>query len=317
MTDEERRESDDAVHNGPRPLAGERLALARREKQISVDEIAKELHIDDYKVRALERNDFEVLGAPVFAKGHLRKYAQLVGVPVEDVLADYYSLNRSAGVPPLVGRARLESREINLGRWLVVLLLLVAAGVAWWWFVEREVPVRPAATAAGTSRVALPAGETADAAGDTPGDAAGDASQAAGEPPPPSGVVDEPGASAPGASAPGASTREEPLPAESTSPSSAGDAETYVPAAGAVPGGVELAVTYSGDCWTEITDAAGERLFFGLGQAGRTVTVAGEAPLSVLFGNAQNVALTVEGAPYAIPAGSRRGQVARLSIQAP
>ncbi|HEX5787300.1 MAG TPA: RodZ domain-containing protein [Woeseiaceae bacterium] len=310
--DEERRESDEAAHDGPGPLAGERLALARREKQISVDEIAKELHIDDYKVRALERNDFEVLGAPVFAKGHLRKYAQLVGVRVEDVLADYYSLNRSAGVPPLVGRARLESREINLGRWLVVLLLLVAAGVAWWWFVERDAPARPAATPAGTSRVALPAGETADAAGDTSGDAAGDSPQAAGEPPPASGVADEPGTSIPGAPTPGESTRGEP-PADS----SAGGAETYVPAAGAAPGGVELAVTYSGDCWTEITDAAGERLFFGLGQAGRIVTVAGEAPLSVLFGNAENVALTVEGAPYAIPAGSRRGQVARLSIQAP
>ena len=59
------------------PLAGERLAVARRNQQITVLEIAKELHLDEHKVRALEQNDFDVLGAPVFAKGHLRKYAQL------------------------------------------------------------------------------------------------------------------------------------------------------------------------------------------------------------------------------------------------
>ena len=62
------------------PVAGERLAIARRELQISVLEIAKELHLDEAKVRALERNEFDVLGAPVFAKGHLRKYAELVHV---------------------------------------------------------------------------------------------------------------------------------------------------------------------------------------------------------------------------------------------
>ena len=61
-------------------MAGERLAIARREQQIPVIEIAKELHLDEPKVRALERNEFDVLGAPVFAKGHLRKYAQLVDV---------------------------------------------------------------------------------------------------------------------------------------------------------------------------------------------------------------------------------------------
>ena len=57
------------------PVGGERLAAARREQQISVLEIAKELHLDEPKVRALEKNDFEMLGAPVFAKGHLKKYA--------------------------------------------------------------------------------------------------------------------------------------------------------------------------------------------------------------------------------------------------
>ena len=35
------------------PLAGERLAAARREQQITVLEVAKELHLDEPKVMAL------------------------------------------------------------------------------------------------------------------------------------------------------------------------------------------------------------------------------------------------------------------------
>ena len=102
-------ETREAESQGPR--GGERLAEARREREISVLEVAKELHLDEAKVRALERNEFEVLGAPVFAKGHLRKYAQLVGVDVEDVFTDYYQMTRSEGIPPVVSARRTRSAQ--------------------------------------------------------------------------------------------------------------------------------------------------------------------------------------------------------------
>ena len=81
-------------------VAGERLAEARRLKQISLPDIARQLHLDEPRVQALEENRFDALGAPVFAKGYLRKYADLVGVPVDDVMADYYTINRATGAPP-------------------------------------------------------------------------------------------------------------------------------------------------------------------------------------------------------------------------
>ena len=102
------------------PRAGERLAEARRERQITVLEVSKELHLDELKVRALEKNEFESLGAPVFAKGHLRKYAQLVGVEEDDVLTDYYKLTRSQAIPPVVANRRRPSREVSPGPWIAV-----------------------------------------------------------------------------------------------------------------------------------------------------------------------------------------------------
>ena len=77
---------------------------------------------------------------------------------------------------------------------------------------------------------------------------------------------------------------------------------------------MRMSITYSGDCWTEITDASGRRLFFELGKAGRTVNLSGEAPFNVLFGDAANVSLKVNGGTFEIPAADRRGRTARLTI---
>ena len=110
-TDKPDTESPEAGTDGP--IGGERLAEARRAKQISVLEIAKELHVEEAKIRALENNEFEVLGAPVFAKGHLKKYSQLVGVNHDDVLADYYRLTRTQEMPPVVVSRKKPRKEIS------------------------------------------------------------------------------------------------------------------------------------------------------------------------------------------------------------
>ena len=88
--------------------------------------------------------------------------------------------------------------------------------------------------------------------------------------------------------------------------------ETAPPAAS--ENDVRLSVTFLGDCWTEITDASGRRLFFQLGRSGRTVNVSGPGPLSVLFGDVDNVDMRVNGEDFTIPAANRRGRTARLTI---
>jgi cytoskeleton protein RodZ len=73
-------------------------------------------------------------------------------------------------------------------------------------------------------------------------------------------------------------------------------------------------MTFSGDCWTEISDASGRQLYRDLGRDGRSVNVSGQAPLSVLFGNADNVRVRINGTDYAISPADRRGEMARLTI---
>ncbi len=299
-------------------VAGERLAEARRLKQISLPDIARQLHLDEPRVQALEENRFDVLGAPVFAKGYLRKYAHLVGVSADDVMADYYTINRATGAPPVVGPPRKHQRDFDAGPWvsgllIVAALLVLAAGIYWWMQRPPGAAVdgdntstlrQPAQAAAGAN----PRDGTADDASDP--DPITSAQEAAGD------DLSDPGTD------PGPPTEQlgdeplqaSPLPAaDEPAPRAANvTAPPPQPGAGAT---VELRLSYSGDCWTEITDANGERLFFDLGRAGRTVNVRGVTPVRVLVGNDENVSITVDGRPYAIAAADRRGNTARFTIR--
>ncbi|MCG8371101.1 MAG: DUF4115 domain-containing protein [Proteobacteria bacterium] len=283
MKDDGDRQGKTATDEAGEPLGGERLAEARRAQQIAVPEIAKELHLDEPKVRALERNEFDVLGAPVFAKGHLKKYAQLVGVDGDEVMADYYRLNRAASIsmPPVVSSRRRPRRELSPGPWIALLVVVILAVTAYWWF----------------TRLAEP--------GPTPGEPAQDPLPGG----PSSGVVVPPETDR--------ETMEIPEEADTEMIVEPGSAPPALDAAGSpeiVPGQMRMLLTYTGDCWTEISDATGRRLFFDLGKDGRSVELSGAEPFNVLFGSPANVAVTVNGDAYALPPVVRPDRPMRLAI---
>ena len=263
------------------PLGGERLAAARREQQISVLEVAKELHLDEPKVRALERNDFDMLGAPVFAKGHLRKYAQLVGVDPDDVFADYYQLTRAEKLPPVVvGRPRVR-QELSPGPWIAVVIVIIVAAASYWWFaVQSESTVQsPESDLVDPDLVeqgnveAEPVEQTVMittvAADDEP-------------------VIDT----------------AEPVVAEAPPP----------PVDSLPDGEIRMSLNFTGDCWTEISDATGRRLFVEMGRDGRNVELTGRPPFAVLFGNVENVSVKVAGSDYPVVAANSGSRTARLTI---
>jgi len=285
------------------PVGGERLRIARRENDVSVRDIAKELHLDEPKVRALEKNEFDALGAPVFAKGHLRKYAELVGIGADEIMSDYYQMNRSVGAPPVVGPKRKLPSDVSLGPWIGGILLIASlAGAGYWWFIREAPPalpeielgsLAPFSSGADSSDI-LDVDETTETDTQPPVidlTAAED-------------VIDD--------SADEVIDASEPV-AESVSNSVAAISEPINSPPSDLPQ-VEVALTYSGDCWTEVSDASGRRLFYDLGQAGRTITLSGDSPLRVVLGDSANVSVTVDGSDYSIPASARTGRLARLTL---
>jgi cytoskeleton protein RodZ len=68
-------------------------------------------------------------------------------------------------------------------------------------------------------------------------------------------------------------------------------------AAAPVPahGDIEVIFVYSADSWTEVHDATGRRLLYGLSLGRATRRLEGVPPLSVLLGDASGVTLEVDG----------------------
>jgi len=90
-----------------------------------------------------------------------------------------------------------------------------------------------------------------------------------------------------------------------------------VPAAGpAVVSGVvgELTVVFDDESWVSVDDATGRQLFGDLGQDGRTITVAGPVPLSVLVGNAPGVRVEFEGESVDLEPFTSDTNVARFEL---
>lgn len=325
------------------PLAGERLAAVRRERDIPIRDVARELHLDESKVEALEENRFESLGAPVFAKGHLRKYAEIVGVPVDEVLHDYDEMNRSAGAPPVVAEPRNVPRDIDLTRYILPALVavLVVGSILGWLLLGSPVPETDQTASTPASRVeiddsaadssALPReiatpvestqlDDDTVAANDEPTAepvaGSGESSMVESSPEPDADVETM-------AAQPESQPVREPEPGPEPASESTADLEPAPepqpepPASPLAGPQVRLTMTFTGDCWTEVTDADGERLYFDLGRDGRSINVSGSAPLRVLFGSYANVSVAVDGEPYDIPRSALRGDTARFTIDAP
>jgi len=75
---------------------GARLRGAREKKGLTVHEAAEKLHVDARTLEALEAEDFAALGADVYVRGHLRRYAEFIGEsPAE--LQELYAGGAPAG----------------------------------------------------------------------------------------------------------------------------------------------------------------------------------------------------------------------------
>jgi cytoskeleton protein RodZ len=114
------------------PSLGPYLSGLRQERGLSIEEMARVTRVVSSYLEALEREDFGALPAPVFTKGYIRAYCQVVGVPPDEALTRYAE---GAGVPMPAAAGRPPSRTANNGTrgretLLVSFVLLIAFGLA-------------------------------------------------------------------------------------------------------------------------------------------------------------------------------------------
>lgn len=116
---------------------GALLRSARESHGLSIEEAADRLRLNEALVLAMEEDRFGLLGAPVFARGHLRNYAALVGASQQEVLQafDVGDVPEPTFLPALdlapAERSRARGRRV-LAAAVVAAVVAAAAAAAWW-----------------------------------------------------------------------------------------------------------------------------------------------------------------------------------------
>jgi len=313
MKDDKTKSADTKAGDSPQveafePMPGELLSAAREKKNWTTGRVAQELNLDENVIEALEANRFGDLGAPVFARGHLRKYARLVDLEPTTILEAYVGIEGIEKAPPVVAAGGLagglvgglatshQSKNGGYGRLLVIVLVVVAVAVLVWQ-VLATLDESPPSTGLGQTELSI------DAPGpETPNDVE----------PPTTGqetgrLQEDP---APQAVAPVVPTPDDRPDTRTEADEPAADAELVSPGTTAV----RVEVNFVADSWIEVRDSEGARLLYELGRQGRRRIATGEPPLRVFLGNADGAQIAVDGEAFEIPDDSRLGRTARFTI---
>lgn len=276
--------------DGPGPS----LRRARETLGLTEQQAADQLNLDATLVQALENDDLAALGAPVFARGHLRRYGSLLGLSEESLLAAYERAASRPVQPSLVPHSRQEMTPVASGRpawpWVIggVLLLVLAAGLVR--YVSEHGMTLPQVRAPRAAPATQATLDTADG-------------PRAGETVP--GQVEETDAGESATSAMGDETGAAPA------------SQAHGGIAPVVPQGhVSVSLSFAADSWAEIYDGSGQTVLYDLGRAGTERTIAAAAPLSVTLGNSAGVTLAVNGRAAPLPPLPAGQSVARITIGA-
>jgi cytoskeleton protein RodZ len=269
---------------------GVQLTRLRELRGLSSAEVATLLRCDTKTIDALEGERWAELGAPVFSRGHLRRYAEFLGVSADPLLEQWNAEQGGSTVLPDLSLGPQAPRPLDTQRWGRRLAMLAGAFVialAAWWILQGA-EMRPAAILAPVE---------------------------ASVPMPTVPVVPAP-APADLAPVPAAPIALEPAP-DAAPVAAVPVGVTPAVAAPSVPGdGVAVAFTASEPCWAEVVDATGARRLYALLQPGQRVSVQGAPPLRVVLGRGDVTALEISGSAAAIPADAVRNTVARFEIAA-
>lgn len=245
---------------------GQTLREAREAQNITLEDVALRLRLMHRQVEAMETDDFESLGQPVFARGFVRNYARLLGLSPEPLLE---SMGGAPSEPEPVSHVEpaMPSSWVS-SPWLILFLLgmlvVVAVPIALYLWLNSGVDE--------ASSAAPPAVQSQPAPAVTPV----------------APIVVEVPAEAPAEPAAPA------VPAMETGTSGEAGAPA-APASAASASVVHL--EFGEESWVEIKDASGRMLHRQLNPAGSRADIRGQPPFVMVIGNATQARMTYNGRP--------------------
>jgi cytoskeletal protein RodZ len=142
---------------GASDTLGERFRAAREARGLSLSDVAEQIRIRSLYLAAVEDENWNTIGAPVYIRGFLRTYARFLGIDPEEAVAAFNRTHPSGSAAQNAAHApERETSPVHRGALLIwiasaVAVLLIA------FVVYNELTMRRAQSTAG----AAPAGVAA------------------------------------------------------------------------------------------------------------------------------------------------------------
>ncbi|EIR2467004.1 cytoskeleton protein RodZ [Salmonella enterica subsp. enterica serovar Glostrup] len=283
---------------------GVRLRNAREQLGLSQQAVAERLCLKVSTVRDIEEDKAPSDLASTFLRGYIRSYARLVHVPEEELLPglEKQAPLRAAKVAPMQSFSLGKRRKKRDGwlmsfTWLVLFVVVGLTG-AWWWQ-NHKAQQEEITTMADQSTAELNADK--DSGQNVPLDTRDATSQDT-----------TPAQTAPAPATPVDSTSA--APAATETPSALPTSQAGVAAPAADPNA--LVMNFTADCWLEVTDATGKKLFSGMQRKDGNLNLTGQAPYKLKIGAPAAVQIQYQGKPVDLSRFIRTNQVARLTLNA-
>lgn len=332
---------------------GETLRLAREAKGLQVGEVARALNMTESMLGYVEAGAFDKLNGHTFARGYLRAYAKYLGMDQEQLVQSfdrYTGTDATGSEVKALGRLQEPVRvSHNLVRSISVLVLVGGAALTYLFWSQKAAdvveptqpeiaqveveaadgtteihvldepedqaaaeairteeapaPVEQVEAASVDSETALAAVETAPAATETP--LAPTAEVAAQQP-----VATAESSSV---SAPSALTTAQPTASEPVAAPAVPAAPATAPAEPLPAGHAQVQVSFTADCWTQLTDADGKILFSALKRQGDSLNISGKTPIELRLGYARGALVSLNGQSVDVTPFTS-GETARLKL---
>lgn len=282
----------------PARTVGERLRAGRERTGLSVPAAAEKLHLDNRVIEALEADRFAELGAPVYVRGHLKRYADFVGENSVE-LVNLYNARETRQAPPDLTQVPHPERRADPRRLVSPLVVVGSAAVllaAIWWVLSGSRPDEGASTIAAAT---VPA-PTLPVPADDPATATLPANLQA----TPATLT---------SSTPVSRPKPEPVKPAAAEPVPTATATEAAPTP-APARETRLDLELPSDTWVEVYDSRDELLYADVASAGRLTGLTGRPPLRVVLGIANGVTVRVNGETREIPGSAIEGEGASFVV---
>jgi len=143
----------------PSNSPGALLRWGREQRNLSIEEIASELHLTKVRVIAIEEDDFSSFSGETFVRGYLRLYARVIGIDEKEVVGlidpDLLSHNMAQQrfVQPVVRHVGMNHTGLKLATW-VIAIVFVGLLLVWWLDRDDGLDERIPLNSEGTTRMA-------------------------------------------------------------------------------------------------------------------------------------------------------------------